>query len=285
MGGLSGRARLVLAGPIVIMMVVFFVLPLILMLRYSFASSENLNLDLVWTLDNYRYFFSTTVYWWLLLKSLGIAALVSAICIVIGLPAAWVMARAPERRRNLYLILLVLPWWASYIVRAFGWFTLFGNSGLINKVLLWSGLVEEPLAALGFGVGAVIVAEVNLFLPIMILPIYMSIERLDWSMVDAARSLGASFAYAFRRVVLPFCAPGLVAGTILVFMPVAGSFVVPGLVGGQGGMMIGRVISSQFGAAVNWALGATVSIILLVVLLACLALLARLQGRLSAGIN
>jgi ABC-type spermidine/putrescine transport system permease subunit I len=260
---------------------VFFLAPLVVMLRYSLATSENLRITLTWTLDNYVTFLENPFYGNLLLRSLLIAGLVAALAVLVGYPTAWVIARAPERRRNILLVLLLIPWWASYIVRVFAWYTLFGSNGVINKTLILLGLTAEPLDFFGYNIPAVIITELNLFLPLTVVPIYMTLERLDWNLVLAARSLGAGPWYAFRRIVLPLSLPGVVAGVIFVFMPVAGTFVVPDLVGGTRGLMIGKVIASQFGGASNWALGAALAVILLAVLLVALVLLLRARDRLS----
>jgi spermidine/putrescine transport system permease protein len=276
---LSTRLRTALMLPGAALFLLFFVLPLLVMLRYSFASSSNLRLQLVWTLDNYTAFLEGPIYLGLLGRSLLIAALVSGITVVIGYPTAWIIAHTPPRWRNVLLVALIVPWWASYIARVFAWYTLFGSNGVINKTLVMLGVTDAPLAFFTFNVPALVITEVNLFLPLMVLPIYMTLERLNWDLVLAARSLGGSWFFVFRRVVLPLSLPGVVAGVIFVFMPVAGTFVVPELIGGTSGLMFGKVIAVQFGAASNWALGAALAVALLVVLLLCLAVLVALRNR------
>jgi spermidine/putrescine transport system permease protein len=252
---------------------------MLVMFRFSFASSKNLRLDYVWTIENYLTFFEVKFYSPLLLRSLLIAAIVALISVLISYPAAWIIARAAEHRKNFLIILLIIPWWASYIVRVFAWYTLFGNNGVINKALILLNLSKDPLSFFGFGMPAVIITEINLYLPLTILPIYMTLERIDLNMVFAARSLGAKKWYAFWRVVFPLSLPGVIAAIIFVFMPVAGTFVVPQLVGGTKGLMIGKVIASQFGGASNWAFGATLAIILLIALLIALTLLSMARKR------
>ena len=274
--------RVILSLPGAIIFLTFLLVPMLVMLRYSFASSENLRISLIWTLDNYAVFFEKPLYFNVLLRSVTVAGVVSLFTVLIGFPAAWVIARAPERFRTMLLVLLIIPWWASYIVRVFGWYTMFGNSGVINETLVRIGIVDEPLAFFAFNMPAVIVTEVNLFLPLMVLPIYMTLERMDPNLMLAARSLGATRWYAFWRVVVPLSLPGVVAGVIFVFMPVAGTFIVPQLVGGTNSLMIGNVISSQFGGASNWALGSALAIILLIVLLGTLSVLAWVRRR-TAG--
>jgi len=260
----------------------FFLIPMLVLFRYSLASSEQLKLEFVWTLQNYRAFFDSPLYAPLLLHSLAVSALVAALAVLFGYPIAWIISRAPERRRNLLLILLIIPWWSSFIVRVFAWYTIFGRSGVINRSLELLGVIQSPIEFFAFGLPAVVIVELNLYLPLMVLPIYMTLERLDWNLVLGARSLGASAFYTFRRIILPLTLPGVIAGIIFVFMPVAGTFIVPELLGGTTGLMIGKVIATQFGAASNWAFGAALATILLAVLLAVLALLTWVRGR-AAG--
>lgn len=281
MNRLSAGLRVVLSAPVLLLFLTFFLAPILLMLRYSFGRSDEMRLVLTWTTANYGAIASDPIYLTLLARSIGVAALVSVLAVLVGFPAAWVIARAPERRRTLLLVLLVVPWWASYIVRVFAWYSLFGNSGVINRSLDLLGMVDAPVTAFTFGLPAVIVTELNLYLPLTVIPIYMALERLDWTMVAAARSLGAGPFTTFRRIVLPFSVPGIIAGLIFVFMPVSGTFVVPELVGGTSGLMIGKVIASQFGGASNWPLGAALSTLLLGTLLVVLGLLTQARRRLA----
>jgi spermidine/putrescine transport system permease protein len=259
----------------------FFLIPVIVLLRYSFTTSEQLKVEMVWSLDSYRIFFESPLYAPLLLHSLEVAAFVAALAVLFGYPVAWIIARSSERWRNLLLVLLIIPWWSSFIVRVFAWYTVFGRSGVINRSLDLLGIVTTPVEFFAFDLPAVIITELNLYLPLMVLPIYMALERLDWNLVLGARSLGAGRLYTFRRIVLPLSLPGVIAGIIFVFMPVAGTFIVPSLLGGTGGLMIGKVIATQFGAASNWSLGAALAMILLLALLAALALLIFARRRLS----
>ncbi len=277
--------RVLLSSPAAGFYLFVFAVPMLLMLRYSFATSENLRLSLIWTTDNYVTLLDNALYAKVLLRSLYVAGLVSVLAVLIGFPAAWIIARAPEHRRNLLLVLLVLPWWASYIVRVFGWYILFGNNGVINRALLGLGIVDDPVAFFAFNLPAVVITEVNLFLPLMILPIYMTLERLDLNLILASRSLGAGRWYTFWRIVVPLSLPGVIAGVIFVFMPVAGTFIVPQLVGGTRSLMVGNVIASQFGEASNWALGSALAIVLLILLLGALGLLTWARSRLSGAFH
>jgi len=245
----------------------------------SFASSAELMVQYVWSLQNYATIVSEPIYLRLLCRSLAIAALVTVLAILLAFPAAWIIARTKPKYRNTLLILLMIPWWSSYIVRAFAWYTMFGRSGLINRTVESAGVTSGPLDLFGFGLPAVILTELNLCLPLAVLPIYMVLERLDWNQIACARSLGAGPWRVLRRIVLPLSAHGIIAAAIFVFMPVAGTFIVPQLVGGVDGTMIGAIIASQFGAASNWALGAALAITLLTSLAGVLALLLVLRNR------
>jgi spermidine/putrescine transport system permease protein len=273
--------RALLSLPAAILYLILFFIPMVLMLRYSFATSENLNLTLIWTLDNYATLLNNDLYLKVILRSLYVAGLVSIVAVLIGFPAAWILARAPERHRNLLLVLLIVPWWASYIVRVFGWYILFGNSGVINKSLLYIGIISTPLQFFTFNLPAVIITEVNLFLPLMIIPIYMTLEKLDFNLILASRSLGATRLYTFIHIIIPLSLPSIIAGVIFIFMPVSGSFIVPQLLGGTRSLMVGNVITSQFGEASNWALGSALAIILTIILLIALWFLTFCKKRLS----
>jgi spermidine/putrescine transport system permease protein len=282
MNRLGITARRLLSLPLLAVFAVLLLGPLTLLVRYSFAGSQDLTVSFVWTVDSYHAFLAQPAYAWVLGKTIAIAAGISVLALIIGFPAAWFMAQAPERWRGVLLVALAIPWWASFIVRVFAWFTVFGNSGVINRTLDELGLADAPLPLFGFGIPALIVTELNLQLPLMIIPIYMSLERMDWTLLAAARSLGAGWLTIFRRIVLPFGMPGAIAGMMVVFMPVAGSFVVPELVGGIRGLMFGKVIASQFGSASNWPFGAALSVILLLSLLSCLGLMLGLRRRFAA---
>ncbi len=270
-----------MSAPVLLLFLTFFVVPMIVMARFSLARQEDLRHTLSWTVGSYRMLLAEPLYLSLLARSIGVAALVAIVAVIVGFPTAWIIARAPERWRTTLLVMLVIPWWASYIVRVFAWYSLFGNSGVINKIVVTFGLAQEPVGLFTFGLPAVIVTELNLYLPLTVIPIYMALERLDWTMIAAARSLGAGPLRIFRRVVLPFSAPGIVAALIFVFMPVAGTFVVPDLVGGTSGLMIGKVIASEFGSASDWPLGSALAIALLMTLTTCLTLLTHLGQRLT----
>ena len=271
-------------GPTALWYVLFFLVPLALMVRYSLAFTRSERLEFVWTLENYVRIVSDPIYRVLLWRSLRLAALVTGITLLVGYPAAWALARASDRHKTQLLALLILPWWASYIVRIFGMRMGFGDGGLINAFLKWVGLINAPLEIFNHNFFAIAVTEANLYLPLMIIPIYMSVERMDMSIVRAAASLGSRPWRTFWRVIVPLSLPGILTGCIFVFLPVTGTFVVPALVGGPSDIMYGNVISSQFGESYNWPLGAAMAIVLLILLMVMLMALRLIARRVSGGI-
>jgi spermidine/putrescine transport system permease protein len=276
--------RVVALGPTALWYILFFLAPLSLMVRYSLAFTTDARLEFVWTPENYVRIVSDPLYLSLLWRSLRLAALVTLICVLIGYPAAWALAHASDRHKTQLLALLILPWWASYIVRIFGMRMGFGGGGIINAFLQWIGLTDKPLESLGHNFFAIATTEANLYLPLMIIPIYMSVERMDMSIVQAATSLGSRPWRTFWRVIVPLSLPGILTGCIFVFLPVTGTFVVPALVGGPGDIMYGNVISSQFGDSYNWPLGAAMAIVLLLLLMIMLRLMTLIARRASGGI-
>jgi spermidine/putrescine transport system permease protein len=280
----QGLGRVAVLGPTVLWYALFFLVPLALMVRYSFAFTENARLELVWTGDNYTRIATDPIYLSLLGKSLRLAGIVTLITLLIGYPAAWALARASDRHKAQLLALLIVPWWASYIVRIFGMRMGFGAGGIINAGLQWLGITDRPIELFSHNLFAIAITEANLYLPLMIIPIYMSVERMDMSIVQAATSLGSRPVRTFLRVILPLSLPGILTGCIFVFLPVTGTFVVPALVGGPNDIMYGNLIASQFGESFNWPLGAALAIVLLVLLIVLLRMLTWVARRASGGI-
>jgi spermidine/putrescine transport system permease protein len=278
------QGRALALGPITVWYLLFFLVPLALMLRYSFAFTEQARIEFVWTLDNYRTIFQDSIYPRLLWRSLRLSLTVTAIALVVGYPAAWALARVPEHHKPKLLALLIVPWWASYIVRIFGMRMGFGNAGIINTSLQWAGVTDRPLEFFQYNFFAVAITEVNLYLPLMIIPIYMSVERMDMQVVQAAYSLGARPARTFLRVILPLSLPGVLTGCIFVFLPVTGTFIVPALVGGPNDIVYGNLIASQFGESYNWPLGSALAISLLVLLIVFLRVMTAGARRASGGV-
>jgi len=210
-----------------------------------------------WTLENYTRFFDP-LYGAILWRSLLISAVATILCLLLGFPLALFIARA-RSRRGLYLFLVILPFWTSFLVRTYAWLFLLRDTGLINTALLSLGVVREPLPLL-YNTGAVLLGLVYGYLPFMILPLYATLERLDPALLEAAADLGAKPLSALFRIVVPLSAPGIRAGSILVFIPCVGAFLTPDLLGGGKTVMIGNLVQNQFTTARDWPFGAAVSL-------------------------
>ena len=245
-------------------LVIFFALPLLLIFVISFLSRNDLGYPVLpLTLDNYQQTFDP-LYLNLFLFSLWISLLTTIITLFISFPVALFIARTPKRWRGFLVILVMIPFWTNFLVRTYALQFLMRANGPINTLLLDLHLIHEPISILSTPL-AVLIGLVYGELPFMILPLYTSLEKFDWSLIDAAQDLGANIRRAFLRVMLPLTMPGILAGSILVFVPSVGSYITVELMGGGKTNMIGRVIAAQFGAASNWPFGSAISLLLMVV--------------------
>ncbi|MDW7981864.1 MAG: ABC transporter permease [Thermomicrobium sp.] len=271
----EGLRALVLAGPGGLWLLLFFVLPTAIVFAYSFARRGPYG-TVAWefTLENYTRFFDW-LYIRVFLVSVFLALLTTVVCLLIGYPFAFVLARSPRRWRNALLVLVLIPFWTNFLVRTYAIMLLLRADGLINNALLWLGLIEKPLPML-FTPFAVVVGLVYGYLPFMILPIYASIEKFDFTLVEAAQDLGANTWHVFWRILLPLTVPGVLAGSILVFIPSVGAFVTPDLLGGGKVVMIANLINQQFLTVRHWPFGSAVSFVLMAIVLAATMLYFRL---------
>jgi spermidine/putrescine transport system permease protein len=226
-----------------------------------------------WTLENYARFFDP-LYGAILSRSLVMAAAATALCLLLGFPLALFISRA-QRWRGLYLFLVILPFWTSFLVRTYAWMFLLRDTGLLNTMLQSLHVIQEPLPLL-YNNGAVLLGLVYGYLPFMILPLYSTLERLDPSLLEAAADLGAKPFTALLRVVIPLSAPGIRAGSILVFIPCVGAFLTPDLLGGGKTVMIGNLVQNQFTTARDWPFGSAISLaVMAIVVLLMLVFLRR----------
>lgn len=245
-------------------LILFFALPLALIFAISFMSRDDLSRPaLPLTLANYQQTFDP-LYINLFLFSVGLSLLTTLITLVIAFPVALFMARLPKRWRNVMTLLVMIPFWTNFLVRTYALQFLMRANGPINTALMGLGLIDEPVQLLSTPF-AVLVGLVYGELPFMILPLYTSLEKFDWSMIEAAQDLGANALKTLTRVMLPLTAPGIVAGSILVFVPSVGSYITVELMGGGKINMIGRVIAQQFGQSSNWPFGSAISLLLMIV--------------------
>ncbi|WP_340538562.1 ABC transporter permease [Nocardioides sp. GXZ039] len=254
-------------GPGLIFTIVFVVVPVLLVLSYTvFDRGRFGGIQYTFNLDNFSRAFEPT-FRKVLVSSLGIAAAATVIALAIGYPVAYAIAKLPERWRSLVLVLVVIPFWTNFLIRTYAWMVLLNTQGVLNDVLVKLGLVDERLDLL-YTKGAVIVGLVYVYLPLMILPIYASVARLDNELPEASADLGASKFTTFRRVTLPLSLPGVITGCIFVFVPSLGNFVVPELLGGGKTVMVGNLVRDQFLKARDWPFGATLALIMVVLLVA-----------------
>jgi spermidine/putrescine transport system permease protein len=269
-GGFSGRERrrgFLLAVPTLIWLALFFIAPLLIVLVVSVLTRGSRGaIILPLTLEHYERILGP-VFRPVFIDTLWISLLTTVICLLLGYPLAFfISTRRSKRMQNIALFLVILPFWTNFLVRTYAWRVLLGTEGTVNVTLLNLGLISEPLALLNTNI-AVLIGLVYGFLPFMVLPIYSSVERFDFRLVEAAHDLGANDIRAFLRVVFPLTLPGVVAGCILVFIPAIGSFITPDLLGGTAGIMIGNLIQGQFRGSGNWPLGSAASVVMMGIVL------------------
>ncbi|HEY7635206.1 MAG TPA: ABC transporter permease [Gemmatimonadales bacterium] len=270
-----------LLAPGGVWLLLFFLVPIVIMLVYSVMPRGIYGgVEPGFTLEHYRRFFDP-LYLDILQRTFLWAVLCTLICLLLGYPVAYVIARG-GRWKNLLLFLVVLPFWTSFLVRTFAMIFLMRDTGLINNWLLKLGLIQEPITML-YTPFAVMTGLVYGFLPFMILPIYASLEKLDLSLLEAAEVLGARPGARFRKVTLPLSMPGVVAGCLLVFIPALGSFLTSDLLGGAKQLMIGNLVQNQFSAARNWPFGSAASFIVMALVLASVMVYLRVRDRAPGG--
>jgi spermidine/putrescine transport system permease protein len=260
------RLAWALAAPTVILLVLLMLLPIAVMAVYTFFTFVTAGIEeSTLTFANWQEFLSDSYYHRFLLKTVRVGIVTAAICALLGYFPAYFIWATNFRHKWLLLLLLIVPFWISFTIRTFSWIHILGEQGLINATLLHFGLISEPLRLL-YTEGAVIMGLVHFLLPYMILNVYVSLEGIDRSLILAARSMGCTNAQAFREVTLPLSLPGLAAGLLLCFVLAAGSYVTPQLLGGPRDALFGNLIYDTIMGQLNWPLGATLSIVLFVLL-------------------
>lgn len=264
--------------PPAIWLTVFFILPLIIILIYSFASRGPFGgVEFVFNPDNYIRVIDP-MYAGILWRSVYISIISTVACLLIGYPLAFYISRQKNRYRNILLALLIIPFWTNFLVRTYSWMFILRTEGLLNNTLLWMGVISEPLQIL-FTDTAVIIGLVYTYLPFMVLPVYVSLEKMDMNLLMAARDLGASSYQTFRKVILPLTRPGVISGSILVFVPCIGAYITPDILGGSRSMMVGNLIQMQFLSARDWPFGSALSFALMAIVLLLLLVLARQERK------
>jgi len=275
---LPGPRWLVIAPPY-LWMLLFFAIPFAIALKISFSHSliamppysdlvswDGKDLSVSLNLNNYLFLFTESLYYSAYISSLKIAVISTLLCLLVGYPIAYAIARMPPATRNVALMLVILPSWTSFLIRIYAWIGILKNNGLLNNFLIWIGVIDEPLQILHTNV-AIYIGIVYAYLPFMVLPLYTNLVKLDMRFLEAAYDLGARPWKVFLRITLPLSRSGIIAGSMLVLIPVVGEFVIPALLGGPDTLMIGKILWDEFFSNRDWPVASAVATIMLVLLL------------------
>jgi ABC-type spermidine/putrescine transport system permease subunit I len=261
--------------PALVLYGVFFAIPLALIVAYSFWKTVDYNVVHDWTLDNYRYFFSVPTYAKTLWATIWVSLAATALTIGIAFPFAyWLVRYVPKRLQGLLLVLVILPFWTSYLLRVYSWLNILGPEGAINRFLQWIRLTDHPVSFFLYDRPAVILVLVYLYFPFAALTLYASLERFDWDQFKAAMDLGAAPRTAVRKILLPQIKPGIVTAVIFVFIPILGEYLAPQLVGGARGVMIGNLIVNFFSGA-QYTRGAAAALLIAALIVVLLVIFRR----------
>ena len=266
MTGAPDRRPWLLLAPVLSLLVLLLVLPIAIMMVFTFYTFVSAGVERpILTLANWREFLTDPYYHGFLWKTVRVATITALVCAVMGYPAAYFIAMSRFRHKWLLLLLLIVPFWISFTIRTFSWIHILGEQGVINVTLIDLGLIDQPIRML-YTEGAVIMGMVHFLLPYMVLNVYVSLEGIDRNLIAAARTLGCTGWQAFREVSLPLSLPGLMAGLLLCFVLAAGSYVTPQILGSTRDALFGNLVFDTIMSELNWPLGATLSIVLLVLL-------------------
>ncbi|HEY8506714.1 MAG TPA: ABC transporter permease subunit [Steroidobacteraceae bacterium] len=284
-------ARLVITAPM-LWLVLFFLVPFLIVLKMSFSKVRlaippyepllewvgEQALIIKLNLANYAFLFTDSLYISSYLYSVKVAFVSTILCLLIGYPMAYAIARSSQPWRNVLLMLIILPFWTSFLLRVYAWIGLLKSNGVINNVLMALGIIDEPITMLQTDF-AVYIGIVYSYLPFMILPLYANLEKHDHTLLEAAQDLGARPLSAFLHITLPLSMPGIIAGSLLVFIPAVGEYVIPSLLGRTDQLMIGRVLYDEFFGNRDWPVASAVAILMLLLLVVPIMLFQRYQSR------
>ena len=279
-----------------IWLLLFFLAPFVIVFKISLADpiiaqppftplfneSSDAGFSIYTTFDNFLYLFQDSLYFVTYLNSVKLAFIATLFTLLIGYPIAYGIARSPQPTRNILLLLVVIPFWISFLLRVYSWMGILKTNGLINGFLLWSGVIDQPLELL-YTDTAVYIGMVYSYLPYMILPLYANLVKLDVRLLEAASDLGAKKWQGFLDVTLPLSMPGIIAGCLLVFIPAIGEYVIPALLGGADTLMIGRVLFDEFFLNRDWPVASAVAIVLLLLLVLPIVYFQKKQAQETSG--
>lgn len=272
----------VVAVPPILWVTIFLLVPYATLFCYSFWRVSPLQIIVhAWTFDNYRELIRNPIYRQVLFRSMRIAGAVTLLALLLGYPLAYFLSFCAGRRKDLLYQLVIIPLWVSYLVRGYAWKTILGSDGVLNGFLQYLHITSHPVEFFLYSPFAVVLTLTHIYTPFTFLPIYASLEHVPRNLVEASQDLGASPLRTFWRVIFPLSLPGVLAGATFAFVLTLGDFLAPLLVGGPSGIMISNIVVSLFGAAYNWPLGAAISLCMLILVVALLFLVERLERRLS----
>lgn len=284
-----GQYALIL--PPYIWLLLFFLLPLAIVLKISFSQAQlaippytelmhyaQQQLQIMLNFGNYLFMVSDSLYINSYLRSLEVAAIATFLCLMIGYPVAWAIVHSKPATRNILLMLIVLPSWTSFLIRVYAWIGILKNNGLLNNALMMAGVIDHPLHIMHTNL-AVYIGIVYTYLPFMVLPLYTALMRVDYSLLEAASDLGAKPATIVWRILLPLTRGGMIAGSMLVFIPAVGEFVIPTLLGGPNSILIGKVLWQEFFNNRDWPVASAVAIVMLLILMIPILIFQHFQKR------
>ncbi len=274
---MNNKKRSFAAYPYVIWSALFIVIPLLMILFFSLTIDSGSGYS--FSTENFQRLMNPQ-YIRIFGRSLSLALISTVVCLLIGYPVAYIVAKMPENKRNLIIMLFILPMWMNFLLRTYAWLPILGKNGIINNFLGIFGL--EPIQFL-YTNGAILLGMIYNFLPFMILPIYTILSKIDQNLINAASDLGANKKQTFIRVILPLSIPGVISGITMVFMPAVSTFVISRLLGGGKEMLIGNVIEQQFTTMSDWHFGSALAIILMILILISMALMSRFDGEENEG--
>lgn len=255
-----------LAYPYALWSLIFIVVPLLLIVYYSFTRKTD-DGGILFTLENYRQAFDP-LFLKVFTRSFVLAGIATFLCVIIGYPVAYIISKAKINRRDSLILLFILPMWMNFLLRTYAWIAILGKNGLLNSLLGFFGLTPNSIL---YTSAAVLLGMIYNFLPYMVLPIYTSLQKLDEDLVNAARDLGANTVTVFRKVIFPLSIPGVMSGVTMVFMPCVTTFAISRLLGGGKTMLVGDLIEQQFTTVGDWNLGSSISMVMMVIILISMA--------------